>query len=273
MGLTRLGVIGNPIVHSQSPVIHEAFSRDCEIELSYEKYLVEPKDLTSFIVEFFSHRDAKGLNVTLPFKQDVIAVCDELTLAAQDAGAVNTLIKDGKGKIVGDNTDGDGLIQDLMDYNLLCKNSRILIIGAGGAAKGIVSALKSQHYLNMTIINRTEQNAEHLAKLFAVKTIKSGSISDKNYSTYDLIINTASNGGASLIERYQINPKGASVYDISYGERAEVFLSEMLSLGAIKALDGTGMLINQAAYAFKAWFDVMPDTASAKAIFASAFDN
>jgi shikimate dehydrogenase len=266
MSLFRLGVIGNPISHSQSPIIHHTFAEASGVNLSYDKYLVAPEQLAQFIGEFFSHSDAKGLNVTLPFKQDVMGLCDHLTAAASEAGAVNTLIKDNAGNIIGDNTDGLGLIQDLRDCHMLNSSCKILIVGAGGAAKGIIAALKSQDYSDISLINRTHKNADELAKRFAIRVLNKPSMEGHVKKRFDLIINTASMGGEQLIESYHINPQAAFVYDISYGERAKHFLDAMQKLGAAKTVDGLGMLVNQAAHAFKAWFGVLPETTKAKAL-------
>ena len=160
-------VFGNPIEHSRSPSIHHIFAEKNQQNIDYQKQLVDIEDFSSAVTDFI-HQGGKGANVTVPFKEQALIIADELTERASLAGAVNTLsFRDGK--IFGDNTDGEGLVQDLVANNVILKQSRILLLGAGGAARGVLLPLLAQTPHSIVVANRTVSKAETLCQHFAVK--------------------------------------------------------------------------------------------------------
>jgi shikimate dehydrogenase len=253
-------VFGNPIAHSRSPDIHQAFAKQTHKEIVYTKQFVELDDFTT-AVKSFMELGGKGANVTVPFKEQALELADELSERATLAGAVNTLtFKDGK--IYGDNTDGEGLVQDLIRNNVILNGSRILIIGAGGAAKGVLLPLLSQQPLAITIVNRTVSKAEKLCEHFADKRVKACSLSEVSKQDYDLIINATSaslSGKLPAISSELIN-KNVTCYDMVYGNDETSFLKWAREHGAINLIDGLGMLVGQAAVSFSIWYDVNPKT-------------
>ena len=263
MAVDRYVVVGNPIAHSKSPQIHAAFAAQTGQNLSYER-LLAPLDGFAASVAAFRADGGKGLNVTVPFKQEAWQLCDELSERAQLAEAVNT-IKLEDGRIVGDNTDGVGLCRDIC-HNLqhALQGKRILLLGAGGAARGVILPLLAEHPACLTIANRTASKAEELAQQFRQHgTINASSYEALAGQTFDAVINATS---ASLSDALPPLPAGcfatgSLAYDMMYGKGLTPFLRFAQQQGAAHLADGLGMLVEQAAEAFRIWRGVRPETA------------
>ncbi len=255
-------VMGNPITHSKSPLIHAQFAEQTQQALNYTAMHV---DLGSFeqAVSNFAASGGKGLNITVPFKQQAWALADERSQRAERAGAVNTLIFKDK-KIIGDNTDGVGLVRDLLENkNLELAGRRILLMGAGGAARGVLLPLLNQQPLQLTIVNRTAEKAKDLADAFS----DMGELVGCGYDalagqSFDLLINATA---ASL--QGQLPPladgiiaAGGACYDMMYSKEPTTFMRWCQQQGADKVYDGLGMLVEQAAESFYLWRGVRPQT-------------
>jgi len=258
-------VMGNPIAHSKSPIIHTAFAKQIGITIDYQTILVDTQaGAFNQAVQDFKEAGGKGLNVTVPFKQAAWALTQHyFSEAAKQAQAVNTLWFDEQGDIMGDNTDGAGFIRDIME-NHACeiKGKQILILGAGGAVRGILQPLLSHSPAQCTIVNRTQSKAAVLAQSFS----KYGNVNSSDYRSlvgqvFDLIINGTS---ASMQNTLPPLPDGiaqyAFCYDMAYGNEDTVFTEWAVSQGAVRAVDGLGMLVEQAAESFKLWHGVLPET-------------
>lgn len=248
-------VIGNPIEHSLSPIIHHTFAQNCRIDLNYEKYPVKAEALKDTI-----HKLSKthaGLNVTLPYKEAVLPLCTLLTPRATRARAANTIIFHDNGSIVGDNTDGVGLLQDFINLNIPVYNQTLLIVGAGGAARGILPTVMDQHPKKIVIANRTAHKAHQLAQDFSITGKGLDEIPKDNF---DLIINTTAMGQDHIPADLPTISAGdqAIFYDINYSDNG-VMKDWAHNFGATY-YDGLGMLVEQAACAFGVWHDITPDT-------------
>jgi len=259
----RYGVMGYPVSHSRSPVIHRLFALQTGQDLQYELLQVAPSKLDTAIKQF-QRTGGKGLNITVPHKTEVTRLVDQLSERAGNAGAANTLVfRDDE--IFGDNTDGVGLMRDLLvNLNLKLKDASILILGAGGATRGIVSPLLDVEPKSITIANRTLSKARVLAEHFSA----SGPVSAcrfrelRSSSSFDLVINATSAGVKGEIPPY---PDTAITdrtfcYDLSYGLAPTPFSSWAARRGAAHSVMGWGMLVEQAAESFDLWRGVRPDT-------------
>lgn len=259
--MDRYVVIGNPVAHSRSPEIHARFARAAGEDLVYERLLVEPGDFARAAREFFAS-GGRGANVTLPFKVDAFEFAHERTPRAAQAGAVNTLALRGA-VVLGDNTDGAGLVRDLTaNLGLALSGKRILLLGAGGAARGVVAPLLGLRPAELVIANRTSSRAAELARAFA----GAGPVRHAGFeamgSGYDLVVNatSASTHGEPLLLPAGVFAPGATAYDMAYGAAAGPFLDGARASGA-RASDGLGMLVEQAAESFLLWRGKRPDTA------------
>ena len=253
----RYAVFGHPIAHSKSPQIHTAFARQTGQDMTYEAILA-PLDGFADSVAAFIAAGGRGANVTVPFKEEAFRLANRLSPRAQRAGAVNTLSFDADG-ILGDNTDGAGLVADLT-RNLHCTivGKRVLLLGAGGAARGVIEPLLNQQPAVLVIANRTVSRAEELAELFG-RGIRACGF-DAADTPYDLVINATA---ASLAgDLPPLSPRvftpDTLAYDMMYG-RDTPFLDFARTHGA-RTADGLGMLVEQAAEAFYLWRGVRPDT-------------
>jgi shikimate dehydrogenase len=259
----RYAVIGNPIAHSKSPEIHATFASQTHQSLIYER-LLAPLDGFAGSVREFIQGGGRGANVTVPFKLEAHALATVLTERAQAAGAVNTLKFD-QDTILGDNTDGIGLVTDIVrNEGMPIKEKSILLLGAGGAARGVVLPLLSEQPLKLTIANRTVSKAVELVRQFSnqYSNIQASDFSALD-QRFDIVINATS---ASLAE--DIPPISPAVlrhstlaYDMMYGKEPTVFMRFAAQHGA-KVRDGLGMLVEQAAESFLLWRNVRPDTAA-----------
>lgn len=261
----RYGVIGHPISHSKSPVIHQQFATQTGQDISYEAFDIAPENLAEALNTLIED-GVKGLNVTVPHKNSIAEWVDELSERARKAGAVNTVIIDADGRTSGDNTDGSGLLQDLK-HNLAINpaDKNILVLGAGGATRGIIQPLLESGPAGLRIANRTVEKAVDLANLFAdVGKISTCRFDELGGQPFDLIINATSAGltgevppfPASIIDSHVI------CYDLSYSMTETPFCVWAAEQGATEVQQGWGMLVEQAAESFRIWRGVRPDTAS-----------
>ena len=263
----RYAVFGNPIAHSKSPQIHQAFAEQTAQDLIYEA-LLAPVDafipsLTAFLAD-----QGRGCNITVPFKQDAFEAAEKLTSRAQRAGAVNTLWQAEDGTLWGDTTDGVGLVRDLTDNQQVnITGKRVLILGAGGAVRGVVEPILEQQPAAVIIANRTISKAETLVGIFQDLSTEDGCLtacgfSDLDGQQFDLVINGTA---ASLAGDLPPLPDGlladqAVCYDMMYSQDITIFNRWALEHGAKKAVDGLGMLVEQAAESFRIWRGIKPDT-------------
>lgn len=262
-------VVGNPIAHSKSPQIHRLFAEQTNQELVYEAIRIDvEKTPFTYAVRQLMAKGYKGLNVTVPFKLDAFEFADELTARAQTAQAVNTLVFHDDGKVLGDNTDGIGLVNDIeLNGKRPFKNKKVLILGAGGAVQGILQPLLEKQPACVHIANRTAVKAEELAQRFAgdISITASGWKAIPCDSGYDIIIN-----GTSASLENKVPPISESclkpdslVYDMMYGAEPTVFMAwAKQHQPDCTIMDGLGMLVGQAAEAFYLWRGVRPETAS-----------
>ena len=259
-------VFGNPIAHSKSPEIHAAYAAQTGQQLTYEKRLA-PVDGFADAVRAFIAEGGKGANVTVPFKLEAHKLASALTVRAQAAGAVNTLVFGADGSITGDNTDGAGLVADIVhNAGVPIAGKRVLLLGAGGAARGVVLPILEHRPAALAIANRTVATAEALAEQFGALA-GPGVLSACGFAdvagAFDIVINATS---ASLNADLPPVPAGAFAagalaLDMMYGARPTVFMEFAARHGAATR-DGLGMLVEQAAEAFEAWRGVRPRTAS-----------
>ena len=273
--MDRYAVIGHPIAHSKSPSIHAAFAAQTGQTLVYEA-LLAPLDGFADTVRRFIAAGGKGMNVTVPFKLEAFALADHLSPRAKAAGAVNTLSFRADG-IHGDNTDGLGLVRDLT-ANLHCPlaGRRVLLLGAGGAARGALQPLIEAGPARLHLANRTAAKAIDLAEQFrpiagALNLTASG-FDDIGGEAFDLVINAtaASLSAAAPAIPDTVYAPGALAYDMMYGAEPTTFLLAARAAGARRVADGLGMLAEQAAESFLIWRGVRPDTAAVLATLRAA---
>jgi len=263
--IDRYAVFGNPIEHSKSPFIHTRFAEQTGQQLIYTAELVEAGDFNQAVARF-AENNGKGLNITVPFKQDAWQLATQRSQRAQRAGAVNTLLINGTGDYFGDNTDGIGLVRDLVNnHRLQLEGRTILIIGAGGAVRGVIEPLLACKPAALTIANRTREKALQLAKDFSdLGNIKACGLDEFGTSSYDIIINGTS---ASLSGELPALPaalitENTFCYDMMYATEPTPFMHWARQHGAKHVVDGKGMLVEQAAESFRLWRGCEPETAS-----------
>ena len=255
-------VVGNPIAHSKSPKIHFQFSQQTGQDMLYTAKLVELGKFNETVNEFFAE-GGSGLNVTVPFKEDAFRYADQHTERALRAGAVNTLKKLEDGTVLADNTDGVGLVRDLtINHSIELKDKRILIIGAGGAVRGILQPILEQAPAEVVIVNRTLSKAQQLADDFKeLGTINACGFAEVDGS-FSVVINgtSASLSGELPPLPLTIFQDDTVTYDMMYGAGLTVFNQWAQEQGVTQTIDGLGMLIEQAAEAFVLWRNERPDT-------------
>jgi shikimate dehydrogenase len=259
----QYGVVGHPVGHSLSPFIHGMFARETGQDMAYRLYDVAPGDFHDRVREFFA-AGGRGLNITLPHKIAAVDLAQELTPRAAHAAAVNTLAVRDEG-ILGDNTDGAGLVRDLCDnLGLVITHRRVLIIGAGGATRGILGALLELLPALIVVANRTPERAAALAAAFTdLGTVRGVSFGELEREPFDLIVNATSaslSGDIPPIPATALGPQTVC-YDLAYGRGANAFLNWARAQGCARALQGWGMLVEQAAESFNLWRGVRPATA------------
>lgn len=261
MKIDRYAVIGNPIAHSKSPFIHARFAAQTQQQLTYDA-LLAPLDGFADTVQAFIAAGGKGVNVTVPFKLEAHALATSLTERARAAGAVNTLKFDGAA-ILGDNTDGIGLVHDIVrNAGVAIAGKRVLLLGAGGAARGAVLPLLDEAPAELVIANRTVAKAVELASVFAAKGKVAASDFTALQGAFDIVINATSASLAANVPPIPAVVLGddSFAYDMMYGSAPTVFMQFAARQGAA-VRDGLGMLVEQAAEAFFVWRGVRPDTA------------
>lgn len=260
----RYAVMGNPVAHSKSPRIHAAFAQQTRQDLDYGALLVEPGTFRARVAQFFAG-GGKGLNVTVPFKQEAWELAHLRSPQAELAGAVNTLLQDPDGRLHGHNTDGIGLVRDItQNHGGQLRGASILVLGAGGATRGILLPLLQQEPARICIANRTVGKAEELATLFRKHgKVSAGGFDRLQGQTFDWVFNATA---ASLQGALPPLPAGliharSWCYDLMYANEPTIFCRWAQQQGAQRALDGLGMLVEQAAEAFMLWRGIRPDTA------------
>ncbi|NKF51833.1 shikimate dehydrogenase [Shewanella sp. WXL01] len=257
----KYAVFGNPIAQSKSPFIHGDFAKQTGQDISYQAIFAEVDAFPDALAEFWQ-QGGVGANVTAPFKQQAFELSDELSELAKLSGAVNTLIRLDDGRVRGDNTDGVGLVTDLEAHFGELNGRSVLLVGAGGAARGCIKPLLDAG-AQIVICNRTHAKAQSLAELFAdygeVKAVAIDDLADS--ASYDLVINSTSAGlaGGLIALPDSIIGKQTHCYDMTYSAEQTVFNQWAQQAGAKKVADGLGMLVGQAAQSFYLWRAVKPD--------------
>lgn len=257
--IDHYALLGNPVSHTRSPFIHTEFARQTGEKIIYSAIHVAPDSFAEALTHFQA-QGGKGVNITTPFKQIAFPLVDSMSERARQAGAINTIQFHANGQRFGDNTDGIGLVRDLIiRQKIKLANKRILILGAGGAARGILGPLLAENPSEIVIANRTPDKAADLVKLFAHSgSIRACSLFTLGDSSFDLVINATSAGLHGEIVSFPDNVlKNAFFYDIAYGQ---AILQQSKKQGARACCDGLGMLLEQAAESFYVWRHVRPET-------------
>jgi shikimate dehydrogenase len=265
MNKDRYAVIGFPVAHSRSPFIHARFAAQTGQALEYGTLEAAPEQFESVVREFFG-AGGKGLNVTVPHKEAAFRLADELTPRARRAQAVNTLALSKQGGLLGDNTDGAGLARDLLNnQRITIAGRRLLLLGAGGAARGVLAPLLGLRPSELTIANRNLQRAQELVAQFAdVGPLHAVGYTALGNEPFDIVINATA---ASLAGQLPPLPPGvvnarSICYDLAYSREDTPFVRWAHDRGVARAVMGLGMLVEQAAESFYLWRGVRPDTAS-----------
>jgi len=268
----RYGVVGFPVTHSRSPFIHGMFARQTAQNMEYRLYEIPPVAFKTGVARFFQE-GGSGLNVTVPHKTTAADFATELTSRAERAGAVNTLAMQ-NGRILGDNTDGAGLVRDLLEnLHVEVAGQRVLILGAGGATRGIVAPLLEIGLAELVVANRTAERARDLVSPFSdLGKVRGCGFDDLPLRPFDLVINATSAGLDGQLPK--VNPAVIGpltiCYDLSYAKTDTPFVRWAWSQGCARAVEGWGMLVEQAAESFALWRGVRPDTAPVLAVLESA---
>jgi shikimate dehydrogenase len=261
--MDKYAVIGNPIEHSKSPQIHRAFAEQTGEPVEYDRILGDVDDFPGDVRRFMSE-GGLGLNVTVPFKEQAWRLADELSQRAHTAGAVNTLIRLENNQLRGDNTDGAGLVRDLsVNQGFRLQGKRLLMLGAGGAVRGVIRPLLEQQPRRIIIANRTANKAYTLASGMAGYGQVAGcGLDELEGMQFDLIINGTSAGLAGEVPAIpgSILAKGGWCYDMLYSNQATPFQTWGYEHKAARSLDGLGMLVEQAAESFRLWRGILPET-------------
>ncbi|HTQ98880.1 MAG TPA: shikimate dehydrogenase [Candidatus Acidoferrum sp.] len=261
----RYAVMGNPVAHSKSPLIHAQFARETGQDLIYEALLVEHGRFPQAVRAFFAG-GGKGLNITVPFKLEAWALAEQRSEQAELAGAVNVLFLDAEGVLQGHNTDGIGMVRDItQNHGGVLQGKSILILGAGGATRGIVLPLLQQRPAGICIANRTVSKAQELVPLFASHgQVHACGYDDLRGQRFDWVFNATAaslQGELPPLPADLLNPM-AWCYDLMYAKEPTIFCRWAQHHGAHRALDGLGMLVEQAAESFWLWRGVRPQTAA-----------
>ena len=258
----RYALVGHPVEHSRSPLIHTVFARQTGQRLTYELIDAEPPAFET-AVRGFGAAGGKGLNVTVPHKEAAFALCGRTGAAAALAGAVNTItIVDGA--LHGDNTDGIGFIRDVtVNLRQDLAGARVVVLGAGGAARGIVGPLLDEKPAELTVANRTKQRADEIVARFANPVLTARTFAElAEQPSFDVLINATSAGLKGEAPPFPVSLVGlhSFCYDLVYGANDTPFVAWAKQHGAGRAVHGWGMLVEQAAESFAIWRGVRPDT-------------
>lgn len=258
----RYGLVGHPVEHSRSPLIHTVFARQTRQRLRYDLIDAAPEGFET-AVRGFGAAGGKGLNVTVPHKEAAFALCDEASEAATAAGAVNTISIVG-GRLRGDNTDGVGFIRDVtVNQRQALAGKRVVVLGAGGAARGIIGPLLAEQPATVAIANRTTDRAEEIVARFGGSALAARTFAAlAEQAPYDVVINATSAGLKGESPPFPASLVGPQsfCYDLVYGSSDTPFVIWAKSHGAARAVQGWGMLVEQAAESFAIWRGVRPDT-------------
>ena len=261
----QFAVMGSPVAHSKSPRIHTLFAHQFKHRIEYTAIEVDPGGFAQALAQFRA-AGGRGLNVTVPFKLDAFRLADHLSDRAKLAGAVNTLRFEPDGTLFGDNTDGAGLVHDLTkNLEVAIKDKKVLVLGAGGAVRGVLAPLLKHHPALLVIANRTVSKGKELAEEFAhFGKIEACGFNELKGKRFDIVINGTA---ASLKGEVPPLPENlfanhALAYDMMYGDKATAFMGWALLHGAERAEDGLGMLVEQAAESYLVWHGVRPETKS-----------
>lgn len=261
--MTRYAVIGDPISHSKSPLIHSLFAEQTGERVEYEKIRVTESELADFVRDFFA-AGGGGLNVTLPHKEIAFALAEHASDRARLAKAANTLWVGENQILSADNTDGAGLVRDLKhNLGVTIQDRSVLVIGAGGSARGILPSIIGEKPEKITILNRTQSRAQQIqleySSLFPLDT---GPLDISPAIGFDIVINATSSSIAGELPPLQpaIISAGCSCYDLMYSDHPTPFMQWAVNHGAELVVDGLGMLVEQAAESFLIWRGVRPDT-------------
>ena len=265
MSVSRFAVLGQPIAHSLSPLIHAAFAQQLQIELEYTAIESSVAALADNL-QALANRGGRGANITLPLKEQAYALAVQLSARAQRAGAVNTLSHTAAGW-QGDNTDGAGLVRDLtVRHGLDLRGRRLLLLGAGGSARGVAPALLDAGVRQLVIVNRSPERADALADVLGQpERVSSAYWEDlAELGDFELIVNTTSAGrepGSLFKLPLSLVGSLTAAVDLNYGDAAVAFLAWARAANCRHCIDGLGMLVEQAAESFEIWHGVRPDTA------------
>lgn len=263
--MKKFAVIGNPIEQSKSPIIHRDFAEQFNISLSYDKLFSEVGAFNHIIDAFFND-GGLGMNVTMPFKDDAYNRCDDLSERAKLAEAVNTLSYV-DGKLIGDTTDGEGVVRDLLFHNVELCNQRVLLIGAGGAAKGSVASILAQNPKELVIANRTVAKAELIRDKLPQAPVTAVGFNQLS-GGYDVVINSTSCSLTGVLPDIDasIFANTNAAYDMCYKNDKTLFNKWVEENSNALTIDGLGMLIEQAAESFRIWHGVVPDTTAIRKV-------
>lgn len=260
-GIDNYCVVGKPVAHSKSPQIHRLFAKQCQQRIHYQAVLLEPGGFGEALLQF-QLQGGKGLNVTVPCKTEAWHAVKHRSERAEIAGAVNTIWFDERGDSQGENTDGVGLVKDLQSHGIALKHKRVLLLGAGGAVRGVLGALLGQGVRSIIIANRTLSRAEALVTNYARDVeIEARGYDGLDTVSVDIIINGTSAGLQGTLP--PLSPQlaaGRICYDMVYADTDTAFVRWAKENGAARAIDGLGMLVEQAAEAFFIWRGLRPDT-------------
>ena len=268
----KLAVIGKPIGHSKSPEIHQDFANQFDAKIEFRKDEVTPETLETWLTDFFKD-GGKGVSITLPLKEAALNYADEISDRARLASACNVIYKKDE-KLLADCTDGIGLIKDLEEnLKISLKDKKILILGAGGAARGIIPSIIEKNPSKLKIANRTENKARRLKEDLEDKVdlkgkslvFEAGGLADDFLlaDSYDLVINSTSvstQAGESIGLPKALFKGTKLAYDLFYSAKKTAFMQDALAAGAEKVSDGWGMLVEQGAESFRLWTNLIPDT-------------
>ncbi len=264
--MRRYAVIGYPVTHSLSPVIHAAFAAHTGVELQYAQLEVAPEEFDEFARQFFT-AGGHGLNVTVPHKQAALRLADEVMPRAQQAGAVNWLTNTGEA-LLGDNTDGSGLVRDMTEnLGVELTGKRLLLLGAGGAARGILGPLLDCEPAALQVANRTVARAHELVASCADQAVVSAcGLDDLGEMAFDVIVNATASSGpeAELVLPETLLGEHSVCYDLMYGVET-AFLKWARASKCARVFDGFGMLLEQAGESFALWHGITPDVAAVRA--------
>jgi shikimate dehydrogenase len=260
--IAHYAVIGNPIAHSLSPFIQQQFASQTHQFMDYQKILAPKEEFATVLNDFFK-QGGQGANITLPFKQEAWRLMQKCSLAANLARAVNTVLLLSDGGMFGDNTDGIGLKRDLtQNHGLQLTGKKILLLGAGGAARGVVMPLLTLQPLSITIANRTSKTAILLAEEFSAHGQVIACDFEQLPGHFDLIINATSAGLQGDLPKLppKLFTSQTDCYDMVYGQELTPFLRYAKQMAVRKIMNGLGMLVEQAAESFYIWRGIRPET-------------